>query len=560
MVSAECLERGGEDRAVAARLAGCTYDGRALRHLRFGHVYASRSWLRISVVMALFGAVLVTGPVPPVAAATPRSLTLVKADSPDPAQVGKPLTYTLTVGSSLSSTVTGVTLTDTLPTQVALTSATTSHGSCAWGGGTVTCRLGRLDPGDRATVTIAVRPTTAGVITNSATVTANGVTRSTEATAQTMVSAADCGRVVTESIVLSSDIGPCAGNGVIVGADGITVDLGGRTIFGFAGPADGNAAGIRLPGRTRVTVTNGTVRDFDAGVVIRNGGLNTVTGLAVLDNVGPDEFEPPLGDGIYVSDSASNRIANNDVLRNGVYDGIGVWGGGSSGNIVENNRVEDNFGGAGTGPRGQGIIVNATGEDNGAIITNTTIIGNIVQRNGSAGIANINNTASRIVGNTIVGNGLRNGAGNGIGIQLGPFARAIGTTVVVAQNEVHGNGLSGIKVLTGAVGNEILDNDAADNVVVGELLAKCDLLAGSSTCDILRAIRGSGGDTDLQDLNPSCAGNVWLRNTWGTGGYFSPGTSVCLTVGGSGPPQTSSQTASATSADQISVGRRLLPS
>ncbi|HEV2126069.1 MAG TPA: hypothetical protein VGW38_25210, partial [Chloroflexota bacterium] len=149
-----------------------------------------------------------------------------------------------------------------------------------------------------------------------------------------------CGQTITRSTTLVSDVGPCPGDGIIIGADNITLNLNGRTISGTPGPGNGNAAGVRLPNRTGVTVTGlpggsgmkGTVTGFDAGVFINRGSGNIVQNLAVTDNVGPADTDALLGDGIAVFYSANNKILNNLVARNGLYDGIGILGLGSDNN------------------------------------------------------------------------------------------------------------------------------------------------------------------------------------------------------------------------------------
>jgi uncharacterized repeat protein (TIGR01451 family) len=100
-------------------------------------------------------------------------ISVTKTDSPDPVTVGSNLTYTITVTNNGPKTGTGVTLTDTLPSSVTYVSATSTKGTPTKSGNTVTCSIGKLTNGSSATVTIIVKPTTAGTITNTASATCN---------------------------------------------------------------------------------------------------------------------------------------------------------------------------------------------------------------------------------------------------------------------------------------------------------------------------------------------------------------------------------------------------
>jgi uncharacterized repeat protein (TIGR01451 family) len=99
-------------------------------------------------------------------------LALAKADTPDPVLAGQNLTYTITVGNNGPLPATGVTVTDTMPGGVTFVSASASQGSCT-GTSTVTCTLGNLATGASATVTVTVRPTAAGPLSNTASVQGN---------------------------------------------------------------------------------------------------------------------------------------------------------------------------------------------------------------------------------------------------------------------------------------------------------------------------------------------------------------------------------------------------
>jgi len=447
----------------------------------------------------------------------PDLLAVIKGDTPDPVNIHEQLTYTIEVTNNGTAAATGIELADTLPGEVRFDSATASQGTCTHAGRMVTCSLGELGPGAKATATVVGVPTTPGFITNTATVRAAGsdpFPGNNTATTETAVGDRGCGQVITRSTRLSEDIGPCPANGIVVGADDVTLDLAGHHLFGSPGPSDGNSAGIRLPGRSGVRVVNGTVSDFDAGVLLGGGQSNQVRNMTVRDNVGPDDaFTAELGDGIILFDSARNLIANNLIAGNGIFDGIGVLGGDADGNVIHNNFVKDTIGPSDRGSAGQGIIVNAAGlgQNTGVAIIGTAIIDNLVRRNASAGISNINSVDSRIVNNVVRGNGLTNFPGHGIGLQLGPASEASASRALVKGNQVHGNGLDGIHVQLGATENHISHNEATGNNVLAY---------------------GYFPAFDLHDLNPGCDANAWRGNRWGSG-LYSP---ACVTAGGSGPP------------------------
>jgi uncharacterized repeat protein (TIGR01451 family) len=93
---------------------------------------------------------------------------VIKADSPDPVQVGQNLTYTITVSNGSPNLASNVTMTDTLPASVNFVSVIPSQGNCG-GTSTVNCSLGQLPAFSSATVTLVVTPTIAGPLSNTAT-------------------------------------------------------------------------------------------------------------------------------------------------------------------------------------------------------------------------------------------------------------------------------------------------------------------------------------------------------------------------------------------------------
>jgi len=97
----------------------------------------------------------------------PADVSITKSASPSPGSTGQDLTYTLTVRNAGPGAAPNTTVVDTLPGGLSARSATASQGSCS-GTTTVGCSLGTLATGATATVTVVVRPTSAGTLTNTA--------------------------------------------------------------------------------------------------------------------------------------------------------------------------------------------------------------------------------------------------------------------------------------------------------------------------------------------------------------------------------------------------------
>jgi uncharacterized repeat protein (TIGR01451 family) len=92
---------------------------------------------------------------------------VTNADSPDPVAVGGSITYVLTVTNAGPAAASSVQVLNTRSASTTLVSAKASQGSCA-GSQTVSCALGKLASGAKATVTIVVKPTTTGAVINDA--------------------------------------------------------------------------------------------------------------------------------------------------------------------------------------------------------------------------------------------------------------------------------------------------------------------------------------------------------------------------------------------------------
>jgi uncharacterized repeat protein (TIGR01451 family) len=106
-----------------------------------------------------------------VIAALLADLELDKSSAPEPAAVGRPLTYTLLVANTGPDAATGVILTDTLPAGAVLVSVSTTQGSCG-GTASIVCNIGAIQAGGAVTTTLVVVAPRVATIVNEAAVTA----------------------------------------------------------------------------------------------------------------------------------------------------------------------------------------------------------------------------------------------------------------------------------------------------------------------------------------------------------------------------------------------------
>jgi uncharacterized repeat protein (TIGR01451 family) len=125
-------------------------------------------------------------------------LAITKSGAPNSVVSGNRLTYTLAVTNNGPQDATGVTVTDALPGSLHVNSVSSSQGTCTRStatnpqpkGGTVTCTVGNLANGAKASITIVVTTTKPGTLINTAKVNGNETdpdTSNNSATATTTV-------------------------------------------------------------------------------------------------------------------------------------------------------------------------------------------------------------------------------------------------------------------------------------------------------------------------------------------------------------------------------------
>jgi uncharacterized repeat protein (TIGR01451 family) len=109
-------------------------------------------------------------PSPPPPPAPQIDLSVTKVDAPDPAKLNGQIGYTMLVRNAGPSTATVVTLADPLPAGTSFVSVSTTQGTCSFAGGLVQCSLGTIPAGGSVSVTLVVKATRAGMLTNEVTV------------------------------------------------------------------------------------------------------------------------------------------------------------------------------------------------------------------------------------------------------------------------------------------------------------------------------------------------------------------------------------------------------
>lgn len=248
-----------------------------------------------------------------------------------------------------------------------------------------------------------------------------------------------CGAYVTHDVTLQHDISGCVDGGIIVAKSGVTVDLNGHTITGL-----GEGDGIAASGVTGVTIKNGSVVNFEAGLrltgvqdsrVLDTGFSMNSDASAWVEGSTRNKFKrlkmTDNGDGGFrLIASHRNRIAGNNVSR--ASDSGIFMEERSSHNRLVRNRITL----AGEGIKVEGgshnrVVRNTTSWNGGAGIEvaedslHTRIIQNQAHHNGGDGIF-IEGTGTQVNGNHA-------GCNGGMGIQ---------SPVLVASGEnwAGGNG------------------------------------------------------------------------------------------------------------------------
>ena len=305
-----------------------------------------------------------------------------------------------------------------------------------------------------------------------------------------------CGQAVTSDFVLTADLVDCPTVGLVVGADGVHIDLNGHRITGaahepiecfFGGPPPGPCFGIDTDGHSGLEITNGTITGFANGIATI-GARASQTQVVGVDLRGNNPNAVLLGSDNVV---ARNRVTSPIVVgsRSAVKRNRGSGRGGifpfdADGVLVEHNAVptiDARFATNTVVSRNQvsgGLIVVESRSD-GSVVTRNVLVGGHIAVIGSAAVRVDHNMVLRtpypisgirvgfdpvrgstddveVIDNLVVGAAL-----DGIVTDPGFAAR----TTTIRGNVVVGNGQDGIR--NGDVTATIAGNLAVHNAQLG---------------------------------------------------------------------------------------------
>jgi parallel beta-helix repeat protein len=315
-----------------------------------------------------------------------------------------------------------------------------------------------------------------------------------------------CGATITKDTTLRKDLVNCPNNGIVIGADGITLDLNGHSIDGDGRPAAGCDpqtefcdTGVVNFGHDGVTVKHGSIHRFAAGLNVGKVHHNRLVGISARTRaVGVSLFNS--------SQTLIRGSSGNGVSGRNAFAGFAIFNSNHVRflhNTIRRNRTD------------HGMVLFES--------IHNVIKGNRFSRNGGEGLLFESGDRNRIVGNRL----RRNGAG----ITLGPGSRNL-----ISQNFVTG-GRDGIRIEKGHH-NLVLDNlvehthragirlgirhpfiGGAHNVVRGNLVraSRADGFAVNrkerhSLLDLNAAKRSRDDGFDVRSRSATLTDNLALRN------------------------------------------------
>jgi parallel beta-helix repeat protein len=274
-----------------------------------------------------------------------------------------------------------------------------------------------------------------------------------------------CGDIITADTTLDSDLLNCPNNGIVIGADGITLDLNGHVIdgdgteFAACGPREDCDFGVLNDGHDGVTVMHGSVHEFEAGMYALKGHPGGAHGVTRHYRVLGISASRNRFAGIVFQDAARSLVRNSS--GSGSVIGMGLFG--SDHVRILHNSFRHNS--------DHGLFVEES--------TNNVISGNLFLRDEGA-ISLIDSDRNEVRRNRCFRNNTC--------ILVGP-----GNQNVIARNRAFRD-VAGIWIENGR-GNLVARNAVVGAREVGVRLGSAEPPIGGSSNVVRRnLVRGSGSD------------------------------------------------------------------
>jgi parallel beta-helix repeat protein len=362
--------------------------------------------------------------------------------------------------------------------------------------------------------------------------------------------AATCGQVITANTTLTGDLVNCPGDGLVIGRNGITLNLNGRLIDGV-----GLGAGIRNNGfdDVRIVSTAGTARvqEFDRGLLLQGGTLrslveritwrhNEFAGLELNNTdsstIRTNTIQNTSRFGLSMNTgSASNVVSGNTITLNGQ----GVQLVGATANRLESNNVSSNSDAGielAAGATGNTLLTNTIRLNGDTAVTvlaaSNRLERNTLDGNGDAGIHVVGAASNQLLTNTI-----RNSSDAAIALENASASTVRGNDVRInprgidlkgsVRNRLESNNATsvqgrGIALDSGSTDNDLILNTASSNQAEGIYVSA---VTGTATGNLLDRNTASANRSDGLHVSGSghtIRGNI-ARNNDGWGIYAAPG-------------------------------------
>jgi parallel beta-helix repeat protein len=274
-----------------------------------------------------------------------------------------------------------------------------------------------------------------------------------------------CGDTITTDTTLEGDLIDCPNNGIVIGADDITLDLNGHTIDGDDALVDPCPEicdiGVFNGGHDGVTVRHGSVREFSIGVFVAEVSHNRLLGISssrnqfsglgffrgtrsLVRNCSVSSTARGGGPGMFLVESDHDRVLNSSFRNNGDQ---GIFVGNSDRNLIKGNLFSHNgFYGVILEEADRNQVRGNRSVQDGEVGfyvapgNRNVIVGNHVTHSGGRAI--------EVDGgddNVIARNWARDAMGDAIIVGCGrPCSVVVGT--VVSRNHIRGAGEDGVHI------------------------------------------------------------------------------------------------------------------